>query len=117
MGDRWQAVSAGVEPADQINPFTVRALAEIGIHHQGEPKHVDRFLHEDLDLVVTVCDDAAENCPVWLGRGKKVHLGFVDPAKARGTDLEIMQMYRSVLGQIAEKIPMLLAEKEQELIN
>jgi arsenate reductase len=117
MADRWQAVSAGVEPADRINPFAIRALAEIGIPHHGEPKHVERFLHEDLDLVVTVCDDAAENCPVWLGRGKKVHLGFMDPAKARGSDEEKMQVYRNVLNQIAEKIPVLLTEKEKELVS
>ena len=114
MGDRWHAFSAGVEPAGQVNPNAIRALAEIGIPHVGESKHVDRFFNDDFDLVVTVCDEAAENCPIWLGRGKKVHLGFPDPAKAKGTHEEVMDQYRKVLGDISEKIPALLKEKEQE---
>jgi arsenate reductase len=58
--------------------------------------------------VVTVCDDAAENCPVWLGRGKKTHLGFPDPAKATGTDDEMMAAFRSVRDDMAWKVPALL---------
>lgn len=108
MGDRWQAFSAGVEPAGQVNPNAIHALAEIGIQHKGESKHVERFINDDFDLVVTVCDDAAENCPVWLGRGKKEHLSFPDPAKAKGADEEVMGEFRKVLGDIAEKIPALL---------
>lgn len=115
MGDKWEAVSAGVAPAGQVNPNAIRALAEIGIQHTGESKHVDRFLKEDLDLVVTVCDDAAENCPVWLGKGKKEHLSFPDPAKVQGSDEVVMSVYRNVLNDIAEKIPALLKRKEKEL--
>jgi arsenate reductase len=115
MGDRWQAFSAGVEPAGQVNPNAIRALAEIGIEHEGESKHVDRFINDDFDLVVTVCDNAAENCPVWLGRGKKMHLGFEDPAEAKGNDEEVMAVYRTVLDGIAVQIPALLKSREQEL--
>ena len=114
MGDRWQAFSAGVEPAGQVNPNAIRALAEIGIKHEGESKHVDRFINNDFDLVVTVCDDAAENCPVWVGRGKKEHLSFPDPAKATGTDEEVMAEFRKVLREISTKIPALLELKERE---
>src|SRR3990172_5753113 len=114
MGDRWQAFSAGVEPSGQVNPNAIRALAEIGIQHIRESKHVERFIDDDFDLVVTVCDDAAENCPVWLGRGKKEHLSFPDPAKAEGTDEAVMGGFRKVLGDIVEKIPKLLRTKEQE---
>lgn len=116
MGDRWQAFSAGVEPAALINPHTVKALAEVGIVHFGEPKHADSLYGQHFDLVVTVCDEAAESCPIWLGAGAKEHLGFPDPAKARGTEEQIMPIYRQVLKDISAKVPALLEKKERELI-
>ena len=58
--------------------------------------------------MVTVCDSAAEECPVWLGKGKRVHRGFVDPFGAQGTDEEKMQVYRVVRDEIAREIPKLL---------
>jgi arsenate reductase len=80
MGDEWQAVSAGTKPAGYIHPKALAALAEIDIQHEGRSKHADEFKGTDFDLVVTVCDSAAEECPVWLGKGKKVHHSFPDPA-------------------------------------
>src|SRR3990172_2331350 len=112
MGDRWRAFSAGVEPAGQVNPNALRALAEIGIQHQGESKHVDRFINDNFDVVVTVCDNAAENCPVWVGRGKREHMSFPDPAKVTGTEEEVMAEYLKVLRPIYNKIPALLELKE-----
>ena len=106
--DKWEAVSAGVQPAGYVHPLAVRALAEIGIAHSGRSKSADEFRGLPFDLVVTVCDDAAENCPVWLGRGKKTHLGFPDPAKATGTDEEILAVFRAVRDDIAQKVPQLL---------
>ncbi len=108
LGDEWEAVSAGVQPTGYVHPLAVRALAEIGIAHAGRSKPADEFRGVPFDLVVTVCDDAAENCPVWLGRGKKTHLGFPDPAKATGTDEEIMAAFRAVRDDIATKVPQLL---------
>lgn len=80
LGEMWQAVSAGTKPAGYIHPKALAALAEIGIQHAGTSKHADEFKGQDFDLVVTVCDSAAEECPVWLGKGKKVHHSFPDPA-------------------------------------
>ncbi|MFN8399836.1 MAG: arsenate reductase ArsC [Anaerolineales bacterium] len=80
MGEVWQAVSAGTKPAGYVHPKALEALAEIGIQHEGRSKLADEFKGEDFDLVVTVCDSAAEECPVWLGKGKKVHYSFPDPA-------------------------------------
>ncbi len=117
LGDRWQAFSAGIEPADKVNPNAIRALAEIGIKHSGESKHVDHFMNEDFDLVVTLCDDAAENCPVWVGRGKREHVSFTDPAKAIGTEEEVMAEYRNVLRAIYHKIPALLELKDREALQ
>jgi arsenate reductase len=115
MGGEWQAFSAGVAPADVINPHTVKALAEAGIVHLGEPKHADVFRGERFDLVITVCDDAAESCPVWIGPELKRHLGFPDPAKARGSEEHVMAIYRQVLKDISRKVPDLLRSTEKEL--
>jgi arsenate reductase (thioredoxin) len=70
--------------------------------------HVDQFRTAPFDLVVTVCDSAAEECPVWLGQGKRVHLGFPDPAKATGSDEEMMNVFRAVRDDMLVKIPDLL---------
>jgi arsenate reductase len=109
LGDTWEAVSAGTQPAGYVHPKAVAILGEIGINWRGRTsKHVDQFRDVLFDLVVTVCDDAAENCPVWLGQGKRVHLGFHDPAKATGNDEEVMAVFRSVRDSIAEQVPALL---------
>ena len=108
LGDEWEAVSAGVQPAGYVHPLALRALAEIGITHIGRSKSADEFRNARLDLVVTVCDDAAENCPVWLGQGRKTHLGFPDPAKATGSEEEKLAVYRAVRDDIARKVPELL---------
>lgn len=110
-GEQWQAVSAGTEPAERVHPKALAVLAEIGIDLDGAyPKHVVEFVGQPFDLVITVCDSAAENCPVWLGQGQRVHLGFPDPAKATGTDDEVMAVFRAVRDDIAEKLPALLDE-------
>jgi arsenate reductase len=108
IGEQWVAVSAGTKPSGYVHPKAIAALSEIGIQHAGRSKSIDEFLGASFDLVVTVCDDAAENCPVWLGKGKKVHLGFPDPATATGTDVEIMTAFRGVRDDIAIKVPQLL---------
>ena len=76
LGTEWKAYSAGTQPADNVHPLAVEVLKEIGIEHQGRTKTVDEFYGRDFDLVVTVCDSAAEKCPLWLGKGKRVHMGF-----------------------------------------
>ncbi len=111
LGDRWQAFSAGVVPTGKVNPHAIKALAELGIQHHGESKGVERYIHEDFDLVVTVCDDAAENCPVWLGKGKREHLGFPDPGEATGNEEQVMIVFREVMADIAERVPALLATR------
>jgi len=115
FGGQWQAFSAGVQPAAAVNPYTTKALAEQGIVHLGEPKSPDVFAGEHFDLVVTLCDDAAENCPVWLGSGRKQHLGFPDPATARGSEEQVLPVYRQVLKDMAAKLPGLLEKALGEL--
>lgn len=110
LGDRWQASSAGTVPAGYVHPFALQVLSEIGVAHKGRSKSVDEFREVLFDVVITVCDDAAENCPVWLGPGKgeretvRVHIGFSDPAKATGTDEERLAVFRKVRDAIDKEV-------------
>jgi arsenate reductase (thioredoxin) len=107
--DEWKAFSAGTKPSGFVHPKAITALAEIGITHAGTSKRIDELHTMDFDLVVTVCDSAAEECPVWPGKaGKRVHHSFVDPAKAEGTDEEQMAVFRQVRSEMLEVIPELL---------
>ncbi len=98
--------SAGTDPADHVHPKAVSVMDEIGIdisHHRT--KTVDIFLNDSFDYVITVCDDARENCPVFAGDVKhRLHIGFPDPAKATGTEEEIMNVFREVRDQISEEM-------------
>ncbi|MCB0000965.1 MAG: arsenate reductase ArsC [Anaerolineae bacterium] len=101
LGDAWQAVSAGTQPSGYIHPLAIAAMAELGIDiSQGRSKNAAEFRALPLDLVITVCDDAAENCPLWLGQGRVVHHAFQDPAKASGTEAEKMLVFRRVRDEI-----------------
>ena len=110
LGETWQAISAGTKPAGYVHPKALAALSEIGIKHEGRSKLADEFKSVDFDLVVTVCDSAAEECPLWLGKGKRVHHSFPDPAKAEGTDEEVMNVFRSVRDDIEKEMVKLLKE-------
>jgi arsenate reductase len=108
LGNTWQAFSTGTKPAGYVHPKALEALAEIGIHHEGKSKLADEIRNVDFDLVVTVCDSAAEECPVWLGQGKRTHHSFPDPAKAKGMEEEIMKVFRSVRDAIEKEMVQLL---------
>jgi arsenate reductase (thioredoxin) len=82
----------------------LKALEEIGILLQGTSKSVDVFRSQAFDLVITVCDDAAENCPVWLGKGRKEHINFPDPGKAEGSEAEKMVVFRQVRDAMRTRI-------------
>lgn len=105
----WKAFSAGIKPTGYVHEMAIEALSEIGISHSGNSKHINDLPTKDFDLVVTVCDSAAEECPVWPGKaGRRVHHGFVDPAKAEGTPEEQKQVFRQVRSEMLEVIPQLL---------
>jgi arsenate reductase len=105
----WQAFSAGTNPAGYIHPKALQVLDEIGIQHKGYSKSVDEFRDMSFDLVITVCDSAAEECPIWLGEGHVIHHSFIDPAKTTGSDDEILNVFRHVRDKIMTEIPMLLS--------
>jgi arsenate reductase (thioredoxin) len=108
LGDLFEAYSAGTRPAAVVHPKVIQVLKEIGIEQHGTPKSTDQFRGIDFDLVVTVCDDAAENCPVWLGKGKRVHLGFPDPDLAQGSEEEVLSVFRGLREDMLKQIPALL---------
>lgn len=114
MGDEWEAVSAGTKPAGYVHPKAIQVLQEIGIQHQGWSKLADEYRSLPFDLVVTVCDSAAEECPVWLGPGKRVHRSFEDPAKVVGSEAQVMDAFRKVRDEVAEEIPTLLRQYEHK---
>ncbi len=97
--------SAGTEPATKVNPKAVKVMSEMGVdisHHI--PNMVYEYLNEEWDYVITVCDDANETCPAFLGKVKqRLHIGFEDPSHATGTDEFIWSEFRRVRDQIKER--------------
>jgi arsenate reductase len=105
LGGEWEAFSAGTKPAPQVNPAALAVLDEIGIQAQSSyPKHLSTFFGQPFDVIITVCDDAAENCPVWPGQGQRVHIGFPDPAEVTGNHEIILAAFRQTRDAIAERL-------------
>lgn len=99
---KLEVFSAGTKPANEVNPLSIKACAEIGIDISSNyPKNADLFVNDSFDYVITVCDNAKEICPVFLGEVKnKLHIGFDDPYDAIGTEEEKMLVYRRVRDEI-----------------
>jgi len=100
-----EVYSAGTKPAEKINPKAVQVMKEIGIDISNNyPKDVEQFINQSFDYVITVCDNAKETCPVFIGKvGKQIHIGFEDPADATGTEEEILTVFRKVRDEIKEE--------------
>lgn len=97
--------SAGTNPSKQVHPKAIQVMKEVGIDlSKNYPKMVDQFLGESFDYVVTVCDNAKETCPVFIGKvGKQLHIGFEDPAEATGTEEEILFEFRQIRDEIKKE--------------
>jgi len=97
--------SAGTEPARQVNQKAVQVMKEVGIDiSKNSPKSVDEFLNDQWDYVITVCDDANETCPVFIGKVKhRLHIGFEDPSHATGSEDFIMSEFRRIRDDIVEE--------------
>lgn len=100
----WTAVSAGTLPTGYVHPLALQVLAEIGIQHNGASKSVEVYRGQPFDQVITVCGDAEENCPVWLGKGIRKHIGFPDPARATGNPEEKLAVFRQVRDDIQIRV-------------
>src|SRR4030065_1045484 len=100
-----EVFSAGTKPSEKINPFAVKAMKEIDIDiSAGIAENVDKYLDQSFDYVITVCDNAKETCPVFIGDVKhRLHIGFDDPAEAKGTREEVLSVYRRVRDEIKDR--------------
>jgi arsenate reductase (thioredoxin) len=105
--------SAGTNPAAKINEKAVTVMREVGIeisHHK--PESVEKYINEAWDFVITVCDDANEACPVFIGKvTHRFHIGFEDPSHATGTDEFIWSEFRRVRDEIKEAFNKLYVEQ------
>jgi arsenate reductase len=101
LGPAWKVASAGSKPARYVHPLAIRAMAEIGIdissHHS---KHLEQFLDDNVETVITVCGNADQACPLFPGQRNRHHWGFDDPAHATGTEEEQMAVFRRVRDEI-----------------
>jgi arsenate reductase (thioredoxin) len=103
-GDRFEVASAGVSPA-RVRPEAITVMREIGIdisHHHS--KSVDEFSGQEFEYVITVCDNANEQCPVFPGNTKRIHWSFEDPAAAQGDEQARLAVFRSVRDQILHRL-------------
>ena len=104
LGDHFEAFSAGTE-ATRVNPLAIRVLAELGIDISGHySKTLDEFAGAQFDFVVTLCGSANEQCPLFVGGVRRVHIGFDDPSRLSGPPEEVLPEFRRVRDEIRDKI-------------
>jgi arsenate reductase len=107
---RIEAHSAGLKP-QPVNPRTIQVMKEIGIDISTHTsKHLADYLTNEFDYVITVCDNADQNCPAFPGKAARLHWPFPDPAKATGADKEILKVFRTVRDEISRKVQWWLGE-------
>lgn len=112
-GTRYQVFSAGTHPS-VVNPLAIEAMREVAIdisHHRS--KSVDEFAEEKFDYVITVCDNANKNCPVFPGQAKRIHWSFDDPAAASGSKEERLSVFRRVRDEIAARLSAFVARERK----
>ena len=110
-GERVRVWSAGTQPRG-VHPMAIRAMAEVGIDISAHTSdHVDAYVGEPFDLVVTVCDSARENCPVFPGAARLLHRGFQDPDRQGVDDDELLPVFRRIRDEIGEFSRSLLADE------
>ena len=100
-GDVLDVQSAGSKPAGYVHPLAIKVMQEFGIDISGHrSKHMNEFLHQPVETVITVCGNADQACPMFPGQLNRYHWGFTDPAHATGTDEEKLAMFRRVRDEI-----------------
>ncbi len=117
FGDRYEAYSAGTHPT-KVNPYAIKAMAEIGIdisNHRS--KSIEEFRGVRFDYVVTVCDNAKENCPFLPGAKVYLHKSFKDPSEAKGMEEEIMRVFRRIRDEIKNWIEETFGTKTYTIHN
>jgi arsenate reductase len=108
---QWQAFSTGSKPSGYVHSLAVRTMQERDIDiTTNRSKSVDEFAGQEFDIVVTVCNNAKESCPVFPGAKELLHWPFDDPADAVGSDAEKMKLFRRVREEIEERISFILED-------
>jgi arsenate reductase len=101
LGDGYDVQSAGSKPAGYVHPLAIRVMQEIGIDISGHrSKHLNEFLNQPVETVITVCGNADQACPIFPGQVNRYHWGFDDPANAIGTEEEKLKVFRRVRDEI-----------------
>ena len=110
-GDRFDVESAGTI-ASFVRPQAISVMKEIGIDiSTHRSKCLDEFLDHHFDYIITVCDNANQTCPIFPGNATRIHWSFEDPAKAKGTDEEILAVFRRVRNEILQHLRAFLKEQ------
>jgi arsenate reductase len=109
-GERFEVFSAGTRPS-RVRPEAIAVMNEIGIDISGHrSKSIDEFVGQDLDTVITVCDNAKESCPVFPGKTQRLHWPFEDPASVEGTEDQRKDAFRKIRDRIHGRIMVFLGE-------
>jgi len=109
-GDRFEVFSAGSKPSI-VNPLAIAAIDERGIDIRAQrSKHLNEYLAQPFDYVITVCDNAAETCPLFPGPARRIHWSFPDPAAVQGAEAERLAPFRQVRDDIEAQLKRWLAE-------
>ena len=103
-GERFEVVSAGTE-ATRVHPLAIRAMADVGIDISGaRSKHLNEYLGQNFDYVITVCDSANESCPVFPGSPQRIHWSFADPSAAEGSENDRYRAFERVRNEITMRL-------------
>ena len=109
-GDRFEVFSAGTHP-NRVRPEAIAVMNELGIDISSHrSKSIDEFTGQELDMVITVCDNARESCPVFPGHTRRLHWSFEDPAAVEGTEVQRQDAFRRIRDQIRARIIEFLGE-------
>jgi arsenate reductase len=103
-GDRVEVYSAGLEPKG-VSPRAIQVMKEVGVDiSKHTSDHLSKYIGQSFEYVITVCDNAATNCPVFPGAGRKLHWPFEDPADATGTEDQVLAVFRRIRDEISTKV-------------
>jgi arsenate reductase len=110
LAGKVQAFSAGIEPTS-VHLLAVAVMKEVGIDISGHrSKSLDEFVNEEFDFVITLCDHAAESCPIFFGGVQRIHMGFPNPTAISGSDEERLMAFRKVRDQIRTQLVEFLSD-------
>ena len=115
LGSDYHVASAGSKPAGYVHPLAIKAMAEIGLDISAHTsKHMDEFLSQNVETVITVCGNADQACPMFPGQLNRHHWGFDDPAHATGSEEEQLQVFRRVRDEIRRVFEAYAAGRKDE---